>query len=293
MNINFSIWHCQILYVIGGIELDKLAEKSGLHYAVLKETMGHENWRQKQSMYSKFTAKMRKTIENLECIFGDFVHDAEKLEFVQFVIDKAKFKGKRKTSGANSGENLKEFIEQQESILTEYGMTPEQSKEFVNGLKSKLGNGSAKASSSRDKQQDVLLSEIEGGRQSGQVKEVSLNDKFDSFNAGYRLLAASQNQGVMELNKVTWDTVRHYYHQLKLLEYYEENGMDEEADKLLGRQRNRAYLGNVLFRVVPMAFEISGLKGGVLKENAIAKFHSLGYSVIDNAVFQGLINPEN
>jgi hypothetical protein len=298
MNIDLSMWHCQVLFVIGSIELDKLAQKSGIHYALLREMASNENWRQKQVMYGKFTTKMRKSIENLESIFGDFVGDEEKLGFVNFVLEKAKTKRSRKLTRtvAGSGDDIsvKEFIQQQESILGEYGMTPEQSKEFINNLKSKIGVTASRRSDTKyDKQQDALLSDIDNGRQTGEIKELSISEKLDTFNAGYRLLAASQNQGVMEVNKVAWDTLRHYYHQLKLLEYYEENGMDEEADKLLGRQRNRAYLGNIIFRLAPMVFEVSGLKGAVLKENAIAKFHSLGMTVIDNAVFQGLINPAN
>lgn len=68
--------------------------------------------------------------------------------------------------------------------------------------------------------------------------------------------------------------------------------MLEDADNLLARQRSRAYLGNILFRLCGTAHEVSGLKAYQLKENAIAKMHSLGMTVIHNDVYRSIVNPE-
>lgn len=274
--IRLGIWHCSVLFVLGSIPIPQLAAKSGIAEILLRETSGLEGWESKAKMYAGFTSKMKSNTSNLEVLFGEFLEDKDKLEFVNYVLDKI---GTKKPK--NQGQAITEFKNQQVAILQEYGMTQEQSEAFVANMQSKLGKGK------KTEQSEGWLDEI------ADAIAPTVVDKLDTFNAGYRLLANSVSQKIMEVDNIAWDTLRYYHGQLKMLEHFQQNGMVEQEQELLAKQRSQSYLGNIIFRLCPMVQDISGLKAYQLKETSIAKFHSLGYSVIENSAYQQIINPES
>jgi hypothetical protein len=278
--IKLSLWHCGVLYILGDIAIAQLATKSGIDEIVLRESRTLENWDSKAKMYQSFTPKMKKKLSNLEVLFGEFEDDQDKVEFINYALDRI---GTKKAK--NQSQAIAEFKSQQVAILQEYGMTQEQSEAFVTNIQSNLTKGKKGVDKHQEKAEEVLA-DIAG------ATSPTIVDKLDTFNAGYRILANSVSQKILELDNIAWNTLRYYHGQLHMLQHFQANGMVEEEMQLLQKQRSQAYLGNTIFRLCPMIQELSGLKGYLLKENSIAKFHSLGYSVIENSAYQQIVNPE-
>lgn len=259
-----SLWHCKVLYISSNVDLSKIAEISQLPKSILFQAHSTDDWEFKRAQFLKLDIKQKSNFDTLELIFGRFQNDPAKTQFVQKVTAKLPSKGKVKRTRS-------ELKQQKANQLIEYGFAPEQATRFIEDMEKDLGfKGKVKPESA----ENSLLNEIAA------ETELSIQDKLDTVNGTYRMLAQDYQADIADMNALIKRAIHFYFNELIEIESSKTSGQSD-FDERVQRQRALSYNAQSLFRLVTLYYDMSGMKTHTHHAAALAKLIANGYSVLD------------
>ena len=267
MKLKLSLWHCLVLYVVSGNSAEELADYSGIDIELLQECEEISNWQERRESYLKLKELkiINKDLALLEALLGKFACDAKKRQFIEKVIENSKKSNTKSSKYQN-----------QKNILLEFGMDKMQAENFI-----KRTISIRDSSKSVQQIEDIL-----------ETEKIDLKDKLDTFNFHHKSLAVFHKEQAVELDIISRETLNYYYSQLLKIQELEKNGDDEQRVNLINEQRNHAYLANTIIRLSQLRYETTGLKQAGIQPNAIAKLKTLGYTVLNDAEIEDLLEAE-
>lgn len=253
-----GLWHCQALYVLTPMDLKKVSQTAAVELRLIAETAKTEGWLTKKKKYAQLNETQRQDLDVIDLLLG--FENSEQRSFAAKILEKL---------AQNQKDEAREEVKKQKvAQLGEFGMSAEQAELFLSEYESSL-NGSNPG--------DYAVE-----------AELSVQQKLDTINAGYKFFTASLNGGLSECHDVLREAIGFYSRMVKdMNSKYPANASFEE---LVGYQRPASYTAQALAKLVGEYAALSGVNGYVNHHAAIAKMFANGYHVVHKDALGRMVN---
>lgn len=256
------------MYVLTKLELARVAEIGEVSLSLLIESARVESWKDRKDKYNSLSESKKEDLEVIELLIGDFTGNKPHVEFVEAVLKKAKASVDKQTK-----ESAKEqFV----SRLAEFGMDKENAHKFVAQVEHDLG---------------VNPSEAESVAEVVQSTEISIQEKIDTINAGYRFLVASQSMTAANLHDELRENIAFISEMMRTVRERMPKSMGYE--ELITSQRYLNYGFTSLHKLMSLQYELSGVKAHVNHQSSLSKLFGAGYNIIPRDEMGKLVGDSN
>ncbi len=247
LKVHIDLWCARVLYVVGAIPSETIAEYSDIPQWLLKETCEHENWLAQREGWMNLKPEEQDSRNIQIAIFG-YPKSGSHDNFLQNTIADSR---KHKSQDHHLA------IEQQISQLTEFGMTRQQAADFVERTRQTQGKLERKLAG------DLAL----------QTADIPFANDSNKKGA-YSNLARFQHRRLIECEEMLWEYMQIYYQQLG-----DCIGSDFDPE-VVGRQKGLAANAIAFEKIFKLYYQMSGMKGFIDSHGAIARLHANGFSVV-------------
>ena len=266
--MKLSIWHCKVLYILSRLELAKVAETGEVSLSLLTQTAKVEEWKPKKDKYHSLPESKKQDLDVIELLAGDFKSNPSHVEYVELVLKKVKAKSTQQTKES--------VIDQFANRLGDFGMDKENAKKFMSQIQKELNEHP---------------SESESAVNIAQETEISIQEKIDTINAGYRFLVAAQSQTAADLHDDLRENINFISSMMKDIRSKMPSGMGYE--ELITSQRYLNYGFTSLHKLMQLQYELSGVKAHVNHQSQLSKLFGAGYNIIRRDEMGRLIGDAN
>lgn len=236
-------------------ELARVAEIGEVSLALLIQTAKTEEWKSKKDKYTSLTESKKNDLEVIELLVGDFRSNSAHVEYVELILKKLKAKSEQQTK-----ESAKEqFV----SRLAEFGMDAENAQKFIAQIQKDLSTAPSEA----DAVADII-----------QETEISIQEKIDVINAGYRFLVGAQSQTAANLHDDLRENIAFISSMMADIRAKMPASMGYE--ELITSQRYLNYGFTSLHKLMQLQYELSGVKAHVNHQSQLSKLFGAGYNII-------------
>lgn len=254
--MKLSIWHCKVLYTLTNVELFKIADTAEISIALLTQTAKSDEWPKLRDRYRSLSDSKKEDLEVIELIVGDFRGNTSHVGFVEAVL--------RKIRNSPIEQKTKESAKQQfVSRLSEFGMNKDDAQRFLNQIEHDLNNAP---------------SEVEKVSQVIQETEISIQEKIDIINAGYRFLVSSQSATAANLHDDLREHIGFFSDMMKQLRKQMPESLSFE--ELATLQRYISYGATSYHKLASLQYELSGVKAHVNTQSNLSKLFGAGYMIV-------------
>lgn len=193
--MRLSIWHCKTLYVMTRLDLKKVSEVGEVSINLLAQTAKSENWDRLKFKFASLPKDRQSDFEYLELLIGDFRTNESHVAYVNGIL--TKLHKKVDANIANNQDTYKSDVKTQlANRLIEYGMDSHTATAMIDDMESILVE-------SKKDIEDFLTIDA----------SLSIQEKLDTMNAGYRFLTQYFEDSASEMHDQLREQMR-YIHEI-------------------------------------------------------------------------------